>query len=102
MRYGPMAWRLACWWRLRGIELSAHPLPPESERTKGGMMTIAAPKTAKQEWAAHWGLPFVAMLGMCACVALSYSNGVFVVAMCKEFGWTRAQFSSAFSLQMLL
>ena len=33
--------------------------------------------------------------------AYSYSSGVFMVAMTAEFGWSRAQFSSALTVQML-
>ena len=49
-----------------------------------------------------WPLPFVAMLGLAGSSTFSYSSGVFLGSMTKEFGWSRADFSSAFTIQMLL
>jgi MFS family permease len=42
------------------------------------------------------------MLGITGPAAFIYSSGVFMEAMTAEFGWSRAQFSSALTLQMLL
>ncbi|HEX7743127.1 MAG TPA: MFS transporter, partial [Sphingobium sp.] len=58
--------------------------------------------TAKQEWSAHWHLPFLGMLGIAGSATLGYSSGVFMQPITEEFGWSRAQFSSAFTAQMLL
>lgn len=58
--------------------------------------------SAKQEWAAHWPLPFLGMLGIAGAATFGYSSGVFMKVMTAEFGWSRAQFSSAFTVQMLL
>lgn len=61
-----------------------------------------ATASAKQEWAAYWPLPFLGMLGIAGAATLGYSSGVFMAAMTGEFGWSRAQFSSAFTVQMLV
>jgi len=56
----------------------------------------------RAEWARHWPVPVVAMLGITGPAAFAYVNGVFMVEMTREFGWTRTQFSSATILQMSL
>lgn len=58
--------------------------------------------TAKQEWAANWQLPLLAMLGIAGAATFGYSSGVFMEQMTREFGWSRAQFSAAFTVQMVL
>jgi predicted MFS family arabinose efflux permease len=55
-----------------------------------------------QEWAKMWPLPFTALLGIAGSAIFAYSNGVFMLEMTKEFGWSRTQFSSAFAVQTLL
>jgi MFS family permease len=55
-----------------------------------------------QEWAKMWPLPFTALLGIAGSAIFAYSNGVFMIEMTKEFGWSRTQFSSAFAVQTLL
>lgn len=57
--------------------------------------------TAKQEWAAMWPLPIVAMFGHAGAALFAYSSGVFMGPMTAEFGWTRAEFSMAFVIQTL-
>jgi MFS family permease len=57
--------------------------------------------SAEKEWAAMWPLPIVAMLGIAGCAAFAFSNGIFLGEMTCAFGWSRAQFSSAFTVQML-
>ena len=61
-------------------------------------MTELSPRA---EWARHWPVPVVAMLGITGPAAFAYVNGVFMVAMTHEFGWTRTQFASGLTLQML-
>jgi MFS family permease len=56
---------------------------------------------SRREWAAMWPVPLTGLIGVVACSAFAYSNSVFMLAMTREFGWTRTQFSSAFLLQML-
>lgn len=48
-----------------------------------------------------WPLPVVAMLGTAGCAMFSFTSGVFITEITGEFGWTRAQFSTAFVLQMV-
>jgi predicted MFS family arabinose efflux permease len=56
----------------------------------------------KQEWAAMWPLPFTALLGVAGSAIFAYSNGVFMIEMTREFGWSRTEFSSAFAVQTVL
>ena len=58
--------------------------------------------TAKQEWAAMWPLPLVAMFGHAGAALFAYSSGVFMGPMTAEFGWSRAEFSLAFVIQTLV
>lgn len=58
--------------------------------------------SARQEWARHWSLPLLAMMGVAGSATFGYSSGVFMEVMTKEFGWSRAQFSAAFTVQMVL
>jgi len=58
--------------------------------------------TARDEWRTRWPLPFVAMLGISGSSLYSFSNGVFLGAVTREFGWSRADFSWGFTVQMLL
>ncbi len=54
------------------------------------------------EWKRHWPLPMVAMLAITGPAAFAYASGTFMTAMIGEFGWSRAEFSSAFTFQMLM
>jgi len=58
--------------------------------------------TARQEWSANWPLPLLAMLGIAGAATFGYSSGVFMEQMTREFGWTKTQFSAAFTVQMAL
>ncbi|HEX7855184.1 MAG TPA: MFS transporter [Sphingobium sp.] len=60
------------------------------------------PKSGKQEWAALWPLPFTAMLGIAGASMFAYSSGIFMASMTRELGWSRVEFSSAFSIMMLV
>lgn len=62
----------------------------------------SAPVMAASEWKAMWPLPVVGLLGYFVCCMFTYSSGVFMGIMTAEFGWTRAEFSSALSMQMLV
>jgi len=54
------------------------------------------------EWTRSWPLPLIAMLGITGPAAFSYSGGIFMGEMTRTFGWSKTQFSSAFTLQVLL
>lgn len=58
--------------------------------------------SSRQEWAASWPLVLTSTLGLSGCAMFAFSSGVFMEPMTSELGWSRAQFSSAFILQMLL
>ncbi len=58
--------------------------------------------TKRQEWQKSWLLPLIGLLGISGPAAMVYSSGVFMVEITEEFGWSRAQFSSALTIQMLL
>ncbi len=49
-----------------------------------------------------WPLPLVSMLGYIGGASFAYSAGVFMVQLTHQFGWTRAEFSSAFTIHSLL
>jgi predicted MFS family arabinose efflux permease len=55
-----------------------------------------------QEWAKMWPLPATSLLGIAGSAIFAYSNGVFMIEMTKEFGWSRTEFSSAFAVQTVL
>lgn len=57
--------------------------------------------TKRQEWSRYWALPVIGMLGITGPAALVYSSGIFMEAITAEFGWSRAEFSSALTIQML-
>lgn len=58
--------------------------------------------TGRQEWARLWPLALTAMLGVSGSAIFAFSTGVFIEDITREFGWSRAEFSSAFLLQMIL
>src|SRR5688572_21889 len=49
-----------------------------------------------------WPLPLVSMLGYIGGASFAYSAGVFMVQLTGEFGWSRAEFASAFTIHSLL
>lgn len=63
---------------------------------------MMAEQSAAGEWRTAWPLPFVAMLGVSGSAAFAYSGGVFLTPLIEEFGWSRTEFSTAFTIQMLL
>lgn len=60
------------------------------------------PMTARQEWASLWPMALTATLGVSGSAIIAYTSGVFIEDITREFGWTRAEYSSAFLLQMML
>ena len=63
---------------------------------------MAREPTARQEWAAMWPLPLVSMLGYVGGASFVYSSGVFMEELTGEFGWSRAQFSTAFTIHSMV
>lgn len=57
--------------------------------------------TAREEWATMWPLPLVCMVGVSGSAMFAYAGGVYMESVTTEFGWTRAQYSSAFLLMMI-
>ena len=70
--------------------------------SEAGPVPLRPGPSARAEWAAMWPLPFVALTGIAGAATFAYSSGIFMSEMTGEFGWTRAQFSSAFALQFLV
>jgi hypothetical protein len=54
---------------------------------------------ARQEWDAHWPQPYLGTLGVADAATFGYPCGVFLHAMTAEFGRSRSQFPSAFTVQ---
>ena len=54
-------------------------------------MSETMPRTAPQEWRAHWPLVLAGMLGFSLSAIASISLGVFTQPLEKAFGWSRAE-----------
>lgn len=54
--------------------------------------------TVREEWRAYWFLPLVAALANIATVIHIYTLGPFMAPLEAEFGWSRAQISSAITV----
>ena len=55
----------------------------------------------KAEWAAHWKLPFVAMLGFALGTIGPVLAGPFMAPLEQAFGWSRAEISSGIMIYSL-
>jgi cyanate permease len=61
------------------------------------------PETVKQEWRDHWGVVVGTFFGMAlAYPAFSFTQSQFMVPLQDEFGWTRAQISFAFHINLFV
>jgi MFS family permease len=49
------------------------------------------PKTAAEEWKAHWPLVLSAMVGFSFYTVVTYGLGAFTAPLEKQFGWSRAE-----------
>ena len=58
--------------------------------------------SAKDEWRRGWRLPFVAALGYGLGNVFGHSFGVYVAPLEAEFGWSRGEISSAFTVISLV
>jgi len=56
---------------------------------------------ARQEWATRWQLPLVCMIGISGSAMFAFAGGVYMESVTAAFGWSRAQYSSAFMLMMV-
>ncbi len=56
----------------------------------------------REEWATSWPLPLIAMLGISGPAAYAYTGGIFMNEMTQEFGWSKTEFSTAMTLQMII
>lgn len=54
-------------------------------------MTLPQPRTATEEWKAHWPLVVSAMIGFSFFTVVTYGLGTFTEPLEKEFGWSRAE-----------
>src|ERR1700712_1391132 len=57
--------------------------------------------SVRGEWAANWPLPMVAMVGIAGGTTFSYAAGILAEPISKDLGWTRTEFYSALSLQLM-
>uniref|UniRef100_UPI0035CAEA4D MFS transporter n=1 Tax=uncultured Sphingomonas sp. TaxID=158754 RepID=UPI0035CAEA4D len=55
----------------------------------------------REEWGAGWPAPFAALTGVACSASFSYASGMLMVPMTAELGWTRAEFSSGFTIMMV-
>lgn len=58
--------------------------------------------TKAEEWRRFWPLPCVALLGMAGSGMVVYSTGVFMGALTQEFGWSKTQYTSSMTMQLLM
>lgn len=56
----------------------------------------------RAEWQKGWQVPVIGMLGVAGCVVKPFTSGVMIGPLTEEFGWSRAEFSSGFTLQMIV
>jgi nitrate/nitrite transporter NarK len=57
---------------------------------------------AATEWRLHWKVVLAAFAGMAVASIISYSSGLFIEPLEKEFGWSRAQIMSGHSIAATL
>lgn len=57
---------------------------------------------ATAEWRSHGALPFAAMFGYSVSVIHIYGINPYIMPVTAEFGWTRAQFTGAFTFAILI
>ncbi len=56
--------------------------------------------SARQEWASLWPLVVACMLGVSGSGMFAFVGGVYIESVTREFGWSRAEYSSAFMVMM--
>lgn len=65
-------------------------------------MNRSATTTAAAEWRSHAMLPFAAMFGYSVSVIHIYGINPYIIPVTTEFGWSRAQFTGAFTFAILI
>jgi MFS family permease len=65
-------------------------------------MNDATTGGAASEWRSHAMLPFAAMFGYSVSVIHIYGINPYIIPVTTEFGWTRAQFTGAFTFAILI
>lgn len=65
-------------------------------------MNQNAKATAAAEWRSHATLPFAAMFGYSVSVIHIYGINPYIIPVTTEFGWSRAQFTGAFTFAILI
>jgi MFS family permease len=65
-------------------------------------MSQTQPMTAAAEWRSHAMLPFAAMFGYSVSVIHIYGINPYIIPVTTEFGWTRGQFTGAFTFAILV
>ena len=63
---------------------------------------MTAPRTAGEEWKAHWPLVMATMVGMSFGGVLSPTLGVFMEPIEQAFGWSRAQIAFGLTVSALI
>ncbi len=58
--------------------------------------------SAAAEWRANWTVVLAACAGMAVASLISYSSGLFIVPLEKEYGWSRAEIMSGHSIAATL
>ncbi|CAN7313142.1 MFS transporter [Phenylobacterium sp. LjRoot225] len=66
------------------------------------MHTPSNPDEAAAEWRAHWPLVLAAMAGVSFYSVGSYTTGLFMEPLGREFGWSRAQISIGLTITSLM
>ncbi len=59
-------------------------------------MTETTPRTAGQEWRAHWTLVLAGVIGFSMTAMASISLGIFTEPLEHAFGWSRKEVNSGF------
>ena len=58
--------------------------------------------SAATEWRLHWKVVLAAMAGMAVASLISYSSGLFIEPLEKEYGWSRTEIASGHSIAATL
>lgn len=82
-------------------EIAYATIPAERPESCGDIMTTA-PLSARQEWAAKWHLPVIAVFGIVGGTMFPTSSGIFMHELTTTFAWSHVEFASAFTFQVLL